>query len=151
MKRREELVRETDDAGRVLSTAAVLFHTVLAAKQGLSATDEKALDLIDRFGPITARDLSKRSGLAPASVTGLIDRLERKGFVRRLANPKDGRSILVEIDYQQLAQHGHYFDDFVGRLHELYESYSDEQLETIIDFMTRAARCQEAATLKLSE
>ena len=151
MKRREELVQEADEAGRVLSTAAVLFHTVLAAKQGLSATDEKALDLIDRYGPITARDLSERSGLAPASVTGLIDRLERKGFVRRLANPRDGRSILVEIDHQQLAQHGHYFDDFVERLHELYASYSDEQLETIIDFMTKAARSQEAATLKLSE
>jgi MarR family len=52
--------------------AAVMFHAALSARLGLSATEEKALDLLDRFGPLTARQLAERSGLAPASVTGLV-------------------------------------------------------------------------------
>src|SRR5260370_42081488 len=51
------LVARLDAAGRALSTAAVMFHTVLAGMQGLSATEEKARDFIDRFGPLTAREL----------------------------------------------------------------------------------------------
>ena len=52
----------------------------LAELSGLSPTEWKALDLIQRLGPMTAGVLARESGLAPASVTGLISRLERKGF-----------------------------------------------------------------------
>src|SRR5215468_4795554 len=89
-------------AGRELSVAAVMFHTALAANQGLSATEEKALDLLDRDGPLTGRQLAKRSGLAPASVTNLVDRLEAKGFARRTRNPHDGRSVLIEAARRQI-------------------------------------------------
>jgi DNA-binding MarR family transcriptional regulator len=76
--RRAELLDELALAGRAMSAATVMFHATVAARQGLSATEEKALDLLDRFGPLTAGELAKRSGLAPASVTGLINRLEEK-------------------------------------------------------------------------
>src|SRR5215831_3009908 len=76
-------------AGRESSAAAVMFHTALAARQGLSATEEKALDLLERDGPLTGRQLAQRSGLAPASVTNLVDRLEAKRFARRTRNPHD--------------------------------------------------------------
>jgi DNA-binding MarR family transcriptional regulator len=101
--RRAELLRELEAAGRAQSAATVMYHSALAARRGLSATEEKAIDLLDRFGPLTAGELARHAGLAPASVTGLVDRLERKGFARRLPHPRDGRSILVEVDRQQQA------------------------------------------------
>ncbi|MBO0816043.1 MAG: hypothetical protein J2P30_13000, partial [Actinobacteria bacterium] len=64
---RRQLLDAMFQAGRELSVAAVMFHTALAARQGLTATEEKALDLLDRYGPLTARQLAERSGLAPAS------------------------------------------------------------------------------------
>src|ERR1051325_1860530 len=85
-------------AGRKLSTAAVMFHTALAERVGLSVTETKALEVIERHGPITPGDLSRESGLAPASVTPLLDRLPRKGAARRVPHPSDGRRFLVEID-----------------------------------------------------
>jgi len=96
--RRAELLAQLETAGRAQSAATVMFHTAVAARQGLSATEEKALDLLERHGPLTAGELARHSGLAPASVTGLINRLERKGFARRVRNPNDRRSVLVEID-----------------------------------------------------
>ena len=149
--RRAELLEELALAGRAMSAATVMFHTTVAARQGLSATEEKALDLLERFGPLTAGELSKRSGLAPASVTGLINRLERKGFARRIAHPSDRRSILVEVDADRVyAGMAPLFADWVGSLEELYAGYSDEQLELILHFLTEVARRQREATVRLT-
>jgi DNA-binding MarR family transcriptional regulator len=149
--RRAELLRELEAAGRAQSAATVMFHTVLAAKRGLSATEEKALDLLERFGPLTAGELAKRSGLAPASVTGLVDRLERKGFARRIPHPRDGRSVLVEIDRDRvMASLAPLFADWVGSLRELWAGYTDEQLELILQFLTEVARRQRQATANLT-
>jgi len=147
---RADLLERLFTAGRESSAAAVMFHTALAAHQGLSSTEEKSLDLLDRYGPLTARELSKRSGLAPASVTGLVDRLERKGFARRVRHPQDGRSVLIETVEDRLADLGPLFADWARSLHELCEKYSDDQLATIIDFLTEAAERQRTATEKLT-
>src|SRR5215813_9793797 len=109
---RAELLRQLQLAGREQSAATVMFHTALAARQELSATEEKALDLLERFGPLTAGQLAQRSGLAPASVTGLVDRLERKGFARRVPHPVDKRSVLIEVCPDRLAALRPLFDDW---------------------------------------
>jgi DNA-binding MarR family transcriptional regulator len=149
--RRAELLERLETAGRASSAATVMFHTAVAARQGLSASEEKALDLLERSGPLTAGELARQSGLAPASVTGLINRLERKGFARRIQNPSDRRSILVEVDVERLyARVAPLFTDWVRSLQELYAGYSDEQLEVILHFLTEAAHRQQEATARLT-
>jgi DNA-binding MarR family transcriptional regulator len=149
--RRAELLEELALAGRAMSAATVMFHATVAERQGLSATEEKALDLLERFGPLTAGELAKRSGLAPASVTGLVNRLEGKGFARRIAHPSDRRSILVEIDAERVyAGMAPLFADWVGSLEELYAGYTDQQLELILHFLNEVARRQQAATARLT-
>jgi DNA-binding MarR family transcriptional regulator len=149
--RRAELLEQLAMAGRASSVATVMFHTAVAAKQGLSASEEKALDLLERSGPLTAGELARQSGLAPASVTGLINRLEQKGFARRIQNPSDRRSILVEVDVERIyARVAPLFANWVRSLEELYAGYSDEQLEVILHFLTEAARRQQEATTRLT-
>jgi DNA-binding MarR family transcriptional regulator len=148
---RAELVGRLDMAGRVLSTAAVLFHTALSEKRGLSASEEKALDLLDRFGPLSAGELSEKSGLAPASVTGLIDRLERKGFAKRAPDSSDGRRVRVEVDRSSLAKLGPLFHELVTNLHAMYESYSSDELKLVLRFLGEAAEVQRKATEGLRE
>jgi DNA-binding MarR family transcriptional regulator len=149
--RRAELLEQLALAGRAMSAATVMYHATVAARQGLSATEEKALDLVERFGPMTAGELAKRSGLAPASVTGLVNRLERKGFARRVAHPSDRRSILVEIDAERVyAGMAPLFADWFGSLEELWAGYTDQQLELILHFLTEVARRQQEATARLT-
>jgi DNA-binding MarR family transcriptional regulator len=149
--RRAELLEQLEMAGRASSVATVMFHTAVAARQGLSASEEKALDLLERSGPLTAGELARQSGLAPASVTGLINRLELKGFARRIQNPGDRRSILVEVDVERLyARVAPLFADWARSLQELYAGYSDEQLEVILHFLTEAARRQQEATARIT-
>jgi DNA-binding MarR family transcriptional regulator len=147
---RRQLLEALFTAGRELSAAAVMFHTALAARQGLSATEEKALDLLDRYGPLTARQLAARSGLAPASVTNLVDRLEAKGYAHRTRNPADGRSVLIGATPDRLADFGPLFADWVRELEELSQKYTDAQLAVITDFLTESARRQKDATARLT-
>jgi DNA-binding MarR family transcriptional regulator len=149
--RRAELLQQLETAGRASSVATVMFHTAVAARQGLSASEEKALDLLERSGPLTAGELARQSGLAPASVTGLINRLEQKGFARRIQHPSDRRSILVEADVERMyARVAPLFAEWARSLQELYAGYSDEQLEVILHFLTEAARRQQEATARLT-
>lgn len=148
---RDELVQQVLQAGRQLSTAAVMFHTALSALRGLSATESKTLELLDRLGPMTPRDLAAESGLAPPSVTGLLDRLERKGFVRRQRHPQDGRRLLVDLVHKRVAEGQNMFDGLVMSLVELCNNYDDEQLEAIVSFLFEAARRQQQATAELGQ
>jgi DNA-binding MarR family transcriptional regulator len=149
--RRAELLRELEAAGRAQSAATVMYHGAVAARRGLSATEEKALDLLDRFGPLTAGELARHAGLAPASVTGLVDRLERKGFARRLSHPRDGRSVLVEVDRERMmASLAPLFADWFHSLDELWAGYTDEELELILRFLNEVAERQRQATARLT-
>jgi DNA-binding transcriptional ArsR family regulator len=137
------------DAGRELSDAAVLYHSALAGRLGLGATDWKMLGLLEKEGPRTAGELAEASGLAPASVTGLLDRLEAGGWVKRRRDPEDGRRTIVELDWQPPADRGGLFEGLMRRLAELYERYSDAELELLLGFMREVAARQRAATAEL--
>src|SRR5690606_13493887 len=71
--RRGALRQRLAAAGRELSDAIVLFHTVLAERLGLGASDWKTLGLLESHGAMTAGELAAHTGLAPASVTGILD------------------------------------------------------------------------------
>jgi DNA-binding MarR family transcriptional regulator len=145
----DEAVERVLRAGRLLSTAAVMFHTALAERVGLSATENKALEVIERLGPLTPGDLARESGLAPASVTGLLDRLTRKGVARRVPHPSDGRRSLVEIDPAHVRAGEQLFERFVGSIRELCADYSERDLDVIARFLTESARRQQEATTAL--
>ena len=148
---RAALVEAMHLAGREISTAAVNFHAAVAARRGLAPTDTKAVDLLLREGPLTHQELGRRTGLAPASVTGLIDRLERKGLVRREAHPDDGRRILVVADADAaFAAMAPLLGAWVTALEALYGEYSDAELAVIADFMHKAAARQDAFTAELA-
>ncbi|GAB3506102.1 MarR family winged helix-turn-helix transcriptional regulator [Amycolatopsis cihanbeyliensis] len=86
------------ELGRAESAVTVLLHARLAERIGLSATDHKALELLGHWRrPLTAGRLAELTGLSTGAVTGVIDRLERAGFARRVRDPADRRKVLVEV------------------------------------------------------
>lgn len=150
MSGREALLGRLAMAGRDLSDAAVMFHAVVAEQLGLGASDWKTLGLLERHGPLTAGELSAQSGLAPASVTGMLDRLEAGGWVRRRRDPADGRRVVVALDQAVLmSRMGDFFGGLMRRLADLYTRYDDEELELLLGFMTEIARRQKEATAEL--
>jgi DNA-binding MarR family transcriptional regulator len=99
---------------------------------------------------MTDFEFGEHSGLAPASVTGLMQRLESKGVARRVRHGEDKRKILIELVGDQVAAAAPYFTDFMNGLGALLESYSDDELRVIADYSSKAARVQQEAAARLA-
>jgi DNA-binding MarR family transcriptional regulator len=112
----------------------------MAERVGLGATEEKTLSLLSRLGPLTAGEIASYTGLTTPSVTGLLDRLESKGMVHRARDPHDRRRVIVEPNQDRLAEIDQLFHSLQESFRELLKIYTDDQLATIADFLTRAAQ-----------
>lgn len=77
---------------------SVLFSQTVAEQIGLNPTDLESLEILLREGPVPAGRLAERTGLTSGAVTGVIDRLERAGFVHRQPDPADRRRVIVQVD-----------------------------------------------------
>lgn len=91
----EALHQELLQAFQLSGTLTVLHTNAVAHRIGISATEFEAMDIITRYQPITAGKLSEYCGLTTGAITGIIDRLERNGFVRRERDPEDRRRVFV--------------------------------------------------------
>ncbi len=76
--------------------AGVVLHSNEVAKRvGLGPSDSQLLGLLRLDGPLTPGRLAELTGLTTGTVTGVLDRLERGGFVRRERDPADRRKVVV--------------------------------------------------------
>lgn len=147
--RRTEILQEFARAGRAYSDATVLFHTTVANRIGINPSDEKALSVLQRLGPLSASEIAEQTGLAASSVTTLIDRLEAKGLVRRERDPQDRRRLTIVLA-PQAAVVEQLFASSGKSLAELIAHYSDDELRLIADFLLRNAERLRAETTKLN-
>jgi DNA-binding MarR family transcriptional regulator len=85
-----------DMMGRELSNAVIFFHEAVASHLGMTAAEWKCLGLLDQYGPATAGRLAELSGFTTGAITGIVDRLERAGYVRKQPHPKDRRSVIIQ-------------------------------------------------------
>jgi DNA-binding MarR family transcriptional regulator len=148
---RAEILEELARVGREHSDATVLFHGSIASLLDLHTTDYKVLGILERLGPLSAGEIARRSGLAAASVTNLIDRLERKGFVQRVADPADRRRVMVEAVSDRLTNARSLFASTRRSLAQLLDRYSDRELAVIADFLHHNAERLRAETSKLAD
>jgi DNA-binding MarR family transcriptional regulator len=137
---RAALVAALDRALRETSAQTVLFSQAVADRAGMNPTDLESLDILARHGPMTAGRLAELTGLTTGAITGLVDRLERRGYARRERHPSDRRSVLVrpltEVAERDLAPP---YTAMRQAMEELFARYSEEELAIIADFISRAA------------
>src|SRR5690606_30031183 len=146
---REALIQDALLAGRESSTAGVLLHSVIAHRLGLSSTDVQPLDVLLRLGPLTAGQVAQHTGLATASVTSLIDRLERRGYVERVRDAGDRRRVYVHARPESLSDFEPHFEGFVKGLREVLEGYTDDELRLIAGFLRRVAELSRSEAVRL--
>ncbi|HVV49318.1 MAG TPA: MarR family transcriptional regulator [Polyangia bacterium] len=127
------------ETGRAYTTAAVMFHAVVAERFGLSATDLKALDLLQRRGPLSAGEIAAHTNLATASVTSLLDRLERRRLVRRQRDRRDRRRLVVTLTPALEQAIAPLFAGLGGRMLARFRRYTDAEVATISRFLEDGA------------
>jgi DNA-binding MarR family transcriptional regulator len=118
---------------------------------GLHPTDSYALNVLELAGPVTAGELSERTGLTTGAATRLIDRLERAGRVRRRADPADRRRVIVETVPLPAGELDEALAPARRHLAEVFLAYDHAQLEVLFDYFTRAVAALRDATAELRE
>jgi DNA-binding MarR family transcriptional regulator len=112
-----------------------LLGQVSADRIGINATDLNCLNLVALTGHMTAGDLARQTGLSTASITGVLDRLEEGGFVRRVRDPHDRRRVIAELaDGPGLRQVGSTFGPVVKAWRATAAGYSDDELRLLLEF-----------------
>jgi len=143
--RRKELIAALVDAAREYSTAAVLLHATVGERFGLSASDLKALDILQRRGPATAGELGRETGLASASVTSLIDRLAAKKLVRRVRDGADRRRVFVTLTPRMERTVAPLFASLHRRMLARSRAHRPRELALIAEFLRGSARDMRAS------
>lgn len=92
----EQLVAQVGQAVQAYQRSTDAFDDVVAQVLKINRTDLRCLDCLFG-GQMAAGDLAGAVGLSISAMTTLLDRLERRGFVRRVADPADRRRVLVEM------------------------------------------------------
>jgi len=138
-------------AGRELSAHTVMFHTAVAERLRLGLTDHKAFDFILRQGAVTAGQLAEITGLTSGAITGVIDRLEKTGYVERVRDAADRRKVLVRpaLSPARERQCCQLFDSLGKSVDKVASGYSERELSVILDFMRRSVEVMHAETQKL--
>lgn len=137
--------------GRELSNAVIFFHEAVAAHLGISAAEWKCIGLLEQNGPLPASRLAELSGFSTGAITGIVDRLERAGHVRRQAHPTDRRSVIVmPLDARGVRKIVEpVFQSLMKGMAELASRFSAEELSAIAVFMSAMANLLRGETAKL--
>lgn len=92
-------IRATEAVMNTIKTADLVFDRIgrLLRPLNVSAAGGLVLGILRDRGAMSPSELGDRLIVTRATVTGLLDSLERRGFVTRSRNPADRRSLVVEI------------------------------------------------------
>jgi len=138
-RRREEAVRNLKLNLRHFVVELLVSNFEAIADVGLNPTDIGSLCLLLLHGPAPAGRLAELTGLTTGAVTGVIDRLESGGFVRREVDPADRRKVIVVPDPARVDRDLFpYFPSLQrARAASLYADFSAKELERIAEFFAR--------------
>jgi len=146
IRSRQRSVAAIRDSLRDLRIQLALLNYRVGSQVELKDAELDCLDMLDVYGPLSPSELARRAGMHPATMTGVLDRLERGGWIARERDPADRRSVLVRIlrdRYGELLRH---YTGMNRAMNKLLAGYSDEELAVIADFMRRTADAGRQAT-----
>jgi DNA-binding MarR family transcriptional regulator len=129
------------------------FNHYVGKPLGLNNVEFLCVDLVSRHEPITPGQLAAMCGLRPATITGVLDRLEAGGWVRRDRDAHDRRRVLVHARGERASELGHRLGGMRRALREISEGYNDKELALVLDFLTKVSEAgkDQAAALQSAD
>jgi DNA-binding MarR family transcriptional regulator len=134
---RQAVIAQAGNAMQAYQRSTQAFDDAVGQALGLNPTDLRGLDWL-ADGPKTAGQLSAGTGLSSAATTTLIDRLEARGFVRRVADPRDRRRVVVEMTPEAVRAVGRFYGPLVEEGASLLDSIPAAEIERLGQWLIAA-------------
>ncbi|MFJ1762380.1 MarR family transcriptional regulator [Amycolatopsis sp. NPDC088138] len=133
---------------RELRNQLSLLNHQVSSHLALKDVDLDCLELIARYGPMSPSAVARSAGLHPATMTGILDRLQKGGWIVRERDPEasDRRAIAVRAVRGRNAELFRLYSSMNAALDEICDEYSEAELDLITDFLRRAKTAGSAAT-----
>ena len=149
---RRQLIATIKDSLRGLSSQLSQLNHQVSARVDLKDVDLHCLDLLARHGPLSPTALARRAGLHPATVTGILDRLQRGGWVVRDRDPdaSDRRAVTVRPMRKRGAELYRLYSGMNASLDEICAGYTETELELLAGFLRRTTDAGQAAAADLA-
>jgi DNA-binding MarR family transcriptional regulator len=146
-----QVVGRLSELMRRAATFGLLIHQAIADHLGLIPTDLKCLDAARDEHRLTAGRLAEITGLSTSATTAALDRLERRGFVRRIRDEHDRRRVFVVSTGQHEAETARLFAPLSAATTAIMDDYDDAQLALIADFLERLNAASEQLVRQRAE
>ncbi len=131
VRSRQALMGELGHAMQRYQRSTQAYDDEVGRQLGLNPADLRCLDwLVDERR--SARELSEATGLSSAATTAMIDRLERKGFVRRTRDDQDRRKVFVEMSEEGRARTGDFYGPLVREGMTVLERLTSQELRVML-------------------
>ena len=136
---RSQIQQELHQAQRLQGAYSAVHASHIAASVGINAIDLECLDLLQIHGPLPTGQLAAKAGLRTATMTSILDRLEKAGFVRRDRSGADRRVVIVHIEARAAQEVGPLFSHIVTHMAKVEEQFSDDELAIVSRYTKLAA------------
>ncbi len=143
VRSRRRLNRAVKEALRELGIQLTRLSRGVGERLDLRGGDLQCLDLITRYGPISPSALSRQAGLHPATLTGILDRLQLGGWIARDRDPDDRRSVVVRAEHGRGAEILRLYlvdSGMNAAMDQVCAQYAVEELELVARFLSQTAR-----------
>lgn len=145
-RRRRRSTTAIKESLRELSIQLSLLNHQVGGRLGVKDADFDCLDLINRHGPMSPSALARRAGQHPATMTGVLDRLERGGWIARERDPADRRAVQVRALKERNTEIYGLYTGMNAAMDDLCAGYDEDQLELLAGFLDRATAAGRQAT-----
>lgn len=147
-RQRRRLTTTIKDSLRDLRNQLSTLNHQVSARLELRDTDLDCLDLISRQGPLTPSALARRTGMHPATMTGVLDRLQRAGWITRDRDPDatDRRAVTLRVLPDRSGDVLRLYAGMSGAMDRLCADYTDDELRLIAGFLQRTTHAGRDAT-----
>jgi DNA-binding MarR family transcriptional regulator len=115
------------------------LNDAVGARVELRGPDLEILDLVARHGPLSPSGVAAATGVHPATLTGIVDRLELGGWLTRVPDPEDRRRIRLEVRRERGPELVRLYGPMNRSLAEICSGLTPEQLLVVRDFLRDAA------------
>jgi DNA-binding MarR family transcriptional regulator len=127
-------MQELETAMRKSSAQGTLFAQAVAEHAGISSSDMDCIDFLNMEGRMTAGRLAELTGLTTGAITGVIDRMEKAGFVRRERDDSDRRKVFIAPVPERLAEIGRFYELMQRAMQKQSDAYSDAELKLLLRY-----------------
>jgi DNA-binding MarR family transcriptional regulator len=134
---RAALMEQLEHAVRKSSALGVIFGQTVAGHVGISSSDLECVDFLNIEGRVTAGRLAELTGLTTGAITGVVDRLEKAGLVRRERDESDRRKVYIAIVPENVMKVGRYYEHLQRAMLQQWDGFSDAELKLLLRFMTQ--------------